>query len=228
MLTLQCVILATRPILLHLFRTTRHSKSTSTNTSATPARPMTTTLAETCVHSARHSIRLLLRSWSTGALPVLDYLSAQYTFAAAVILLLSSLTFETTRQIDRTDFESASYLLQQLKSSGNLPACEFCEHLDLVVESVATFEGKQPTSQTVSVPETANLPDNVALSHNVPISSVEALPSDFITTGMAIFDPMVQQFLTQDESQLDLPFLAGDDLFNDFDWFGTTTSNQEP
>jgi len=188
---------------------------------------MTTTLAETCVHSARHSVRLLLRSWSTGTLPVLDYLSAQYTFAAAVVLLLSSLTFEANRHNDRTDFESANYLLQQLQSSGNLPANEFCEHLDLVVETVATFEGRQLASQTDPIPETANMPDNVALSQNVPTSTAEALPSDFITTGMAIFDPLVQQFLTQDEPQLDMSFLDGDDLFNDFDWFGTAMGNQE-
>jgi len=188
---------------------------------------MTTTLAETCVHSARHSVRLLLKSWSTGTLPVLDYLAAQYTFAAAVILLLSSLTFETNRQTDRTDFESASYLLHQLKSSGNLPACEFCEHLDLVVESVATFEGRQPASQTVPVPEIADTSNNAATTQGVPIPNAEVSTSDFITTGMAIFDPLVQQFLTQDETQFDLPFLPGDDLFDDFDWFGTTANNQE-
>lgn len=128
---------------------------------------MTTTLAETCVHSARHSIRLLLRSWTTGTLPVLDYLSAQYTFAAAVILLLSSLTFEPSRQADRTDFESASYLLQQLKLSGNLPACEFCEHLDLVVESVATFEGRQPASHTLPMPEIANTSNDAATTQGL-------------------------------------------------------------
>jgi len=158
---------------------------------------------------------------------MLDYLSAQYTFAAAVILLLSSLIFGANSQTDSTDFESARFLLQQLKSSGNLPACEFCEHLDLVVETVAAYEGRESGVQAGSALETVNMPDGVASSRNLPVPDVEAVPSEFITTGMAIFDPLVQQFLTQDESQLDLPFLPGNDLFDDFDWFGTTTTSHE-
>jgi len=92
---------------------------------------------------------------------------------------------------------------------------------------VATFEGRQLASQTVPVPEIADTSSNAATTQGVPIPNAEVPTSDFITTGMAIFDPLVQQFLTQDETQFDLPFLPGDDLFDDFDWFGTTTNTLE-
>jgi proline utilization trans-activator len=206
-----------------MFRAKR-GPATSIATSGSSDIPrFTSALAETCVHTARHSHRLLTKSWVTGALPALDYLSAQYTFAAAVVLLLSSITFSCNAQNDQNDFESSAHLLNELKRNGNIAAIEFSEHLDLVVQAVAVFEGSslstvQQASATTSLLLTPNI-NPPARGGSIP-SMVQPARDD-ITTEMALFGPLVQDFLTQGDTELGLPFMLENDAFLDgFDWSG--------
>jgi hypothetical protein len=202
----QCVILATRPILLHVFRTSnRIGGATEEIPQATSA------LAATCTHSACHSYRLLMRSWVNGSFFTLDYLSAQYLFAAATVLAISSLSNDSNAKSHQNDLESATHLLRQLSLLGNLAATEFCGHLDAVLRSISAFKAGRGGSS-----------DETAL---IEASAAAAVPPDTVTTEMALFGPLVGDFLTQTDTELGI--LLDDSALDWSAWAGVL-ADQEP
>ncbi|KAH0032267.1 putative fungal-specific transcription factor, partial [Aureobasidium melanogenum] len=203
----QCVILATRPILLHVFRiSNKIGGATEEISQATLA------LASTCSHSAGHSYRLLMRSWVNGSFFTLDYLSAQYLFASATVLALSSLSSDSLAKSHQNDTESATHLLRQLSMLGNLAASEFCTHLDAVLRSIATFKASRGESSEAST--------------MVQASPATARP-DTVTTEMALFGPLVGDFLTQTDTELGVPLLLDDSALDWSAWAGVL-ADQEP
>lgn len=205
----QCVVLATRPILLHVFRI---SNKIGGSTEEIPQ--ATSALAATCAHSARHSYRLLMRSWVNGSFFTLDYLSAQYLFASATVLAISSLSLDNHTKSDQNDLESATHILQQLSRLGNLAATEFCTHLNAVLQSSATFRagrGNQATGSGSSIVQ----------------ASPAAVRPDTVTTEMALFGPLVGDFLTQADTELGVPLLLDDSALDWSAWAGVL-ADQEP
>jgi hypothetical protein len=203
----QCVVLATRPILLHVFRiSNKIGGATEEISQATLA------LASTCTHSACHSYRLLMRSWLNGSFFTLDYLSVQYLFASATILAIGSLSSDSQAKSHQNDLESATHLLRQLSMLGNLAASEFCGHLDAVLRSIATFKASRGESSETS-------------------TMVQASPAagrpDTVTTEMALFGPLVGDFLTQTETELGMPLLLDDSALDWSAWAGVL-ADQEP
>ncbi|THY40903.1 hypothetical protein D6C97_09986 [Aureobasidium pullulans] len=203
----QCVVLATRPILLHVFRISNRIGGT---TEEIP--PATLALASTCSHSAGHSYRLLMRSWVNGSFFTLDYLSAQYLFASATILAISSLSNDSHAKSHQNDLESATHLLRQLSMLGNLAASEFCGHLDAVLRSIATFKAGRGESTEGS---------------NLVQASPAAIRPDTVTTEMALFGPLVGDFLTQTDTELGMPLLLDDSALDWSAWAGVL-ADQEP
>ena len=158
----------------------------------------TVMLAETCSTSARHSFRLLVQSWINGSLPALDYLSAQYLFAVCMVLAISSLCFDANSHADRNDYQSAHHLLSHLHRLGNIAAGEFCQHADQFPHCISQFE----TERGARVLEPDDQPD--------PSQSANILPfiptsSGDMTTEMAIFQPLLQDFLVQADTELCVP-----------------------
>ncbi|KAL2837347.1 fungal-specific transcription factor domain-containing protein [Aspergillus pseudoustus] len=117
----QLVILATRPILLHVLRTDRESN---------PVPSSAVALADTCVRCARHSCQLLTDSWANGSFMIFDFFYTQYLFAAATVLGISGLLEGKDSQDDKEQFDVAVQLLSQLKCMGNYAAAEFHSHID--------------------------------------------------------------------------------------------------
>lgn len=204
-------------MLLHVFRILKGRRSASA-TSTRPAVPRATqTLAETCIHTARHSYRLLTRSWISGTLASLDFFSAHYTFAAAMVLLLSSLALPQDKQNDRDDFDSAAHLLRELEKKGNFTAQEYLGHLDQLLSSAATFESsvsQLATSEnpSASLQESALNGTGPFLHQNTAFGEAN-MQNEPITTEMAIFGAPIQDFLMQG----DIPLFPDDNL-DGFDW----------
>ncbi|KAL7959009.1 fungal-specific transcription factor domain-containing protein [Trichoderma compactum] len=91
----QLVILATRPILLHVFRT----RFKVMETGDAPDIPgSASTLSDACVRCARHSCQILTDSWVNGRFMMFDYFYTQYPFTAATILSISSLLNQNDSQ----------------------------------------------------------------------------------------------------------------------------------
>lgn len=155
-------------------------------------------LAETCLHTARHTCRLLTQAWT--ALPALDYSSAQYLFAAATILAVSNLCVGANASADKDTFQSAHHLMKQLDRLGNIAAREFCVHLDAMLECIAKFEAEKAQQQN-DVTTTAE-PVNATDGEQATALRFDSLRFDEMTTEMAIFQPNVQDFLSYDNGDL--------------------------
>ncbi|KAK6002093.1 hypothetical protein QM012_001731 [Aureobasidium pullulans] len=180
----QCVILATRPTLLQVFHVTNRTNRKDEIPQATFM------LAETCVHTARHTCRLITQAWT--ALPALDYSSAQYLYAAATILAVSNLCLGSGAQADKETFQSAHHLMKQLDRLGNIAAREFCQHLDAVLECISRFDAEKSEQLLGMTPQ--------------QVSNIDPLTMDEIPSEMAMFQPNLQDFLSYDNVDLDALF----------------------
>ncbi|KUM57942.1 hypothetical protein ACN42_g9231 [Penicillium freii] len=149
----QCVILTTRPTLLHLLMTlSKKSKlrpNTTNNTGGaeagsegeetTVSQPVLT-LSEACIHAARHSHSMILTRWINGSMPTFGYFHAHYLFSSALILAMSSFV-PIGSPTDMTGFDSALDLLRSMTENGNLAAAEFYHNLEQVKVCLAAYRG---------------------------------------------------------------------------------------
>ncbi|KAJ5847843.1 hypothetical protein N7455_011800 [Penicillium solitum] len=148
----QCVILTTRPTLLHLLMTlSKKSKprpDTTNNIGGTEAesgeevsvsQPVLT-LSEACIHAARHSHSMILTRWINGSMPTFGYFHAHYLFSSALILAMSSFV-PIGSPTDMTGFDSALDLLRSMTENGNLAAAEFYHNLEQVKVCLAAYRG---------------------------------------------------------------------------------------
>ncbi|KAF7155096.1 hypothetical protein CNMCM5623_005304 [Aspergillus felis] len=126
----QCVILTTRPTLLHLLIKVSESDITPTSKDNTISQPVWT-LGEACIHAARHSHSLILTRYINGSVPVFGYFHAHYLFSASLVLAMSSLLPIGSRN-DLGAFETGLTVLQSMSDNGNLAASEFCRNLEQV------------------------------------------------------------------------------------------------
>ncbi|KAE9972638.1 hypothetical protein BLS_003935 [Venturia inaequalis] len=188
----QCVIMVTRPILLHVFASTEKARTDS----STPISEGARKIAQTCIQCARHSFRLLSESWIEGAFAIFDYFHTQYLFSAATILAISALSDTRSENSDADDFETACQILSQLGQSGNFGAREFCLHIDAMKHSIGTSVLTARDSQL-----------STTTSSIIPLSNQQIFDpfvSQAMTTGMALTEPTLQQLLAQPDSSFQL------------------------
>ncbi|KAE8383721.1 fungal-specific transcription factor domain-containing protein [Aspergillus bertholletiae] len=128
----QCLILATRPVLLHVLhlRRARHERNTADQ--SLPFIETASALSEACLQCARRSYHILTESWVDGSFPTFDYTYTQYLFSTSLILAISSLLQNPNSSADRDDFETAVQILKQLDHNGNYAAKEFCRHVESI------------------------------------------------------------------------------------------------
>ncbi|KAI1486760.1 fungal-specific transcription factor domain-containing protein [Biscogniauxia mediterranea] len=208
----QLVIIATRPILLHIFQT--HQALWFGSIQGTELRQeigeTAIALAEACIRCARHSQRLLMESWIDGSFYIFDYTYTQYLFSSAIVLAISSLSIGKADQEDKDGFDSSCQYLDQLRRVGNFAATEFCRHLEAVRLDMAAFLSKNgkgeesPEGSTVAnLLSTSTYP-----SQFIPTDAITAHHGGLqptMTAEMALAEPLLQDFLTQ--ADLDLNFL---------------------
>ncbi|KAF5685429.1 transcription activator [Fusarium denticulatum] len=125
----QCLILASRPVLLYTLRLLQNSDNATTRS---PISEIALTLSEACIQCARRSCRILTDSWIDGSFPTFEFTYTQCLFSAAIILAISSLFQGTDSQRDSDDFESVAQILKQLDQSRNLAAKEFSKHIQAI------------------------------------------------------------------------------------------------
>ncbi|GAB1202846.1 hypothetical protein APSETT445_001469 [Aspergillus pseudonomiae] len=150
----QCVILTTRPTLLHLLMKLNETNSPSTNHESI-SQPVLT-LGEACIHAARHSHTLILTKWINGSLPVFGYFHAHYLFSSALVLAMSSF-LPIGSPSDLGAFESGLEVLRSMSENGNLAASEFYHNLEQVKQCLDLRKSKEPksTSNADQQPSTA-------------------------------------------------------------------------
>lgn len=137
----QCVILTTRPTLLHLLFTLRKNETqcppvTGRDSVSQPV----LTLSEACIHAARHSHSMILTRWINGTMPTFGYFHAHYLFSSALILAMSSFV-PIGSPSDMSGFDSALDLLRSMTENGNLAAAEFYYSLAQVNACLRPYRG---------------------------------------------------------------------------------------
>ncbi|KAI5459024.1 fungal-specific transcription factor domain-containing protein [Mariannaea sp. PMI_226] len=168
----QLFILATRPVLLFVFRQHVGEVITTSTDRALPDHARD--IADACIRSARQSCRLLSQSWINGDFGIFDYSYVQYLFSAAIILAIAGTLGRETSQGDIDEFNLAAGFLQQLEKNGNLAAMEFCSHIE-------------ETKLTLEALRSANYPQRrLSTSNNVGPQPSESLHSSFIDQSSSI------------------------------------------
>ncbi|PYH87930.1 fungal-specific transcription factor [Aspergillus ellipticus CBS 707.79] len=126
----QCVILTTRPTLLHILIKLSDAEGTQRDDQEEISQPVLT-LGEACIHAARHSHSIILRRWINGTLPTFGFFHAHYLFSAALVLATSSFT-PIGNPADLGAFETGIEVLRAMSENGNLAASEFYLNLEQV------------------------------------------------------------------------------------------------
>ncbi|KAF5228890.1 hypothetical protein FAUST_10767 [Fusarium austroamericanum] len=132
----QLLILATRPVLLYVFR--RHIERVATTSPSTCLPEQVEGTADSCVRAARQSSKMLFQSWVNGGFHIFDYSYVRYFFSSSVILAISSVLGKQYSQDDKDRFNLAAGFLQQLKQNGNPAAMEFYAHINEIRNTLDT------------------------------------------------------------------------------------------
>ncbi|KAF3397789.1 hypothetical protein F1880_005622 [Penicillium rolfsii] len=187
----ELAILATRPILLHVLRTRLDAPEKVSGPGGKI--PVTATaLSEACIRCARHSCRLLLDSWTNGSFMVFDYFYTQYLFSAATVLGISSLLDGRENQSDEEQFEVAVDLLSRLQDCGSFVAAEFHKHITAMIDMMTMRKsGAMDGATALALAST----DNTTIDLN-DVEQSSSMP-EFMTAGMALNDPLLQDLLDQ-------------------------------
>ncbi|KAL4907190.1 hypothetical protein BDW74DRAFT_189723 [Aspergillus multicolor] len=210
----QCLILATRPVLLHVLSTRTVRKREGLNDTHNKPSENARAIAEACIRCARHSYNVINESWIGGSFWTFDYFNTQYLFSAATILGISSSLGGSDAANDREDFEFAGQLLGKLQSCGSFSAMELQRHYDALKDAMDTFCSEiggvsippaEAVASTAGNTDTTGGPgtNNPSGEGDVHVTSQPqaAYP---MTSGIALSEPSLEAFLTESEPNMDL------------------------
>ncbi|KAI1338218.1 fungal-specific transcription factor domain-containing protein [Xylariaceae sp. FL0016] len=203
----QCIILTTRPVLLHVFNYhVKFYNAQSSGQTLKPLSPMTVALSEACIYAARASANLLGQLWADGNIATFGYFDSHYLFSSTVVLMMSDTLRSNDADHDAITLSGA--LLQSMVDDGNLPAREFLERLTVLRQEVeglkAAGAGSLSGSMRGYVTSTGTFAANVnhgarpELRINSPSAS---------TSPRNMIDPSLQQGIPVSNAPLDAPFI---------------------
>ncbi|KAL3453146.1 fungal-specific transcription factor domain-containing protein [Aspergillus insuetus] len=177
----QCVILTTRPTLLHLLKLNDAREYADATTRENISQPVLT-LGEACIHAARHSHSLILTKWINGSLPVFGYFHAHYLFSSCIALAMSSF-LPIGSPADIGAFEIGLEVLSSMSENGNLAASEFYHNLKQVKKCLDRYRAERQSDDVRRRPSSAT-----TAAIDVTFTSASVAPSTTTTTG-AILAP---------------------------------------
>lgn len=185
------VILATRPILLHVLRTRLLQSQTEPDIPESAL-----ALSEACVTCARHSYSLLTDNWTNGSLMVFDYFDTQYMFSTGTILAISGLWERDACSLDRDRLECVAQFLVQLKLNGNLAAAEFHQHISALMPLLETRQSEMRNRDRLNaVHETAE-------TSSFGVATGQAYSDRRVATEITLSEPFFQDLLAQPATDL--------------------------
>ncbi|KAJ5632081.1 hypothetical protein N7490_008420 [Penicillium lividum] len=180
----QCIILATRPILLYTLIQSRdgHDKSPAPSNAQTLR-----TLGDACIHAARNNHSLIVDEWANGTLPIFGYFYAHYIFSCALIMVVSSQIYSDHRN-DFSLFETAYEILHAMSDHGNLAAAEFYDNLECVRKCLEKNGSRSIPTDNDFIPDLVSRSD---------LSGHHALPDMENLTEMDFLGASMEEFLAQ-------------------------------
>ncbi|KAF2019456.1 hypothetical protein BU24DRAFT_439585 [Aaosphaeria arxii CBS 175.79] len=212
----QCLILVTRPVLLHVLRLRQAQSNGDPHNDPIQPNEHTLALADACVICAKKSYRLLVDAWINGSFPTFDYTLTQYLFSTSVILAISSFSQAHWPSTESEDFEAAVHILDQLSQNGSQAASEFMRHVGatrLLMEAHKLSPGQVEHDQT----SIRSLAASHAMNPTEPTGS--RIETDMDPIGFNLSEPSLQDLLSfphLDLDRLETPFSSDD--FQSFYW----------
>ncbi|KAJ5681391.1 uncharacterized protein N7477_001331 [Penicillium maclennaniae] len=192
----QCIMLATRPILLHTLMLHRSSKPNGDKDTPQTNTQTLKTLGDACIHAARHTHSLIVEEWTNGSMPIYGYFYAHYLFSSALIMVISS-EIHADNCSDFALFETATEILRSMSDHGNLAATEFHDNLECVRQCINKERGSQARN---SLPSRVYLNSTESLSlltEPAARSSEIGLPEGFLPPDdMGFLGQNMEEFLT--------------------------------
>lgn len=202
---MQCIMLASRPILLHALIQATSPESITEDNAQTDIRQTLKTLSDACIHAARHTHSLIVEEWTNGSVPIFGYFYAHYLFSSALIMVISSLVYPENSN-DFALFEAAFEILQAMSSHGNLAATEFYDNLECVkqcLDKLRTSEGGHFQSDLSRVAESSTdslaviTPNQLGVFGNPGSGVTEpTVPANY-ANDMAFLGESMEEFLAQ-------------------------------
>ncbi|CAG8186528.1 unnamed protein product [Penicillium olsonii] len=207
----QCIMLASRPVLLHALIQAKCSKPQ--DESQVAIRQTLKTLREACIHSARNTHALIMEEWINGSLPIFGYFYAHYLFSSALVMVVSSQVYADNGN-DFALFEAAFEILRAMSDHGNLAAAEFYDNLECVRQCLNQSDqpeiglSQQAGSVRLSEHSTEPLPMissqhmGSSKDHNIP--GIAETTAGNLTNDMAFLGESMEEFLAQPDIDFDL------------------------
>jgi proline utilization trans-activator len=161
----QCIILTTRPILLHVLRSKDPFSSSSEVSASSPMSATSTTLAESCISAARTSSKILSQLFVENSLATYGYFDAHNLFSSTLILIISAIISPSARDSDAV--QVSFYLLKSMRDNGNTAASEYFERLAQIQCTVGRLRARSDVSHAA-----APIPAN---DTNEPTSAAEII-----------------------------------------------------
>ncbi|KAI5456786.1 fungal-specific transcription factor domain-containing protein [Mariannaea sp. PMI_226] len=209
----QSMILATRPVLLHMLQMHKESNGDTPATTDQLISSNVQALAEACIRCARHSYATIVESWIEGSFRTFDYFNTQYLFSAATILAISSLVGGSESSKDRESSDFAGQLLEKLRDSGSFSATEFCRHIDAMKTDIHGFlSDVQSSMENVVESDIAAAPEETSQ----PDTTIQ--PPQFMTSGMALAEPSLEAFLQNEQNLPQVDFFLDDAQLRGLYW----------
>ncbi|OQE27041.1 hypothetical protein PENFLA_c006G08354 [Penicillium flavigenum] len=209
----QCIMLASRPVLLHALIQATSPESIAEDSSQTNIRQTLKTLSDACIHAARHTHSLIVEEWTNGSVPIFGYFYAHYLFSSALIMVISSLVYPENSN-DYALFEAAFEILRAISSHGNLAATEFYDNLECVKQCLngrRGSEGGNLQNESSRVVESSAdslavvAPNQLGLFGNTAASGMnESSAPTNPTNDMAFLGESMEEFLAQPDADFDM------------------------
>lgn len=190
----QAMILASRPILLHLAKSKLEGNGLDLSSSSSPLSSGATSLqklATICIEAAGMSLDVLRSLKQQALLATFGYFDLDATVSAAfVFVLVESLHTGSSTHSGRQGIRGAVEILQYFSSHGNkaadrrlLDVEQICQHLDISLETTTA-----PASPAAVVEESSIAPDSTVnndATHSLPpvdITTEALLPHSVVPT----------------------------------------------
>jgi hypothetical protein len=123
----QCIILTTRPVLLHVLKSKRPFGSEAEANSTPPITDAARMLADACVSAARTSNGILSQLFIERSLATYGFFDAHHMFSSTLILIISAIVSPNSSDSDAV--QTAFHLLKAMRDSGNLAAHQYYARL---------------------------------------------------------------------------------------------------
>jgi hypothetical protein len=155
----QCIILTTRPVLLHVLKAKNPFADPSTAATGTAVEPLSETaimLADSCISAARTSNGILSQLYVENALALFGHFDAHYLFASTLVLIMSAIISPNSNDSDAV--QTAFHLLRTMRDCGNVSAAQFYPRLSHIQWTIGRLRGRTAARNETTF--AVNAPDN--------------------------------------------------------------------